>query len=236
MIDRSLNYGRGIIKNYLNDAKPYNNVLDIGAGKGADLSIAKNVSPDCCLYALECYQPNIVHLKEQKVQVSSIDLEKESFPFENEYFDIIIANQILEHTKELFWIFHEITRILKRGGRLIIGVPNLASLHNRLLLLFGRQPSPMKSASAHIRGFTRSDLLHFVNSCWPRGYNLIKWGGSNFYPFPPIIAKPLAVVFPSMAAGLFLLFEKEESYIDSFIQFPGKENLETNYFTGCGNY
>jgi SAM-dependent methyltransferase len=107
-----------------------------------------------------------------------------SFPFDDGSFDIIIANQILEHTIELFWIFHEITRVLKKGGgKLIIGVPNLASLHNRFLLSIGRQPTSIKSASAHIRGFTKPDMVCFVNTCWPGGYKLVKWGGSNFYPF-----------------------------------------------------
>ena len=53
----------------------------------------------------------------------------------------MIANQILEHTKEVFWIWHEIARVLAPQGQLILGVPNLASAHNRLLLLLGRQPT-----------------------------------------------------------------------------------------------
>ena len=152
--------------------------------------------------------------------------------YDTEFFDVVIANQILEHTKELFWIFHETTRVLRGGGKLIIGVPNLASLHNRILLMMGKQPTPIKSASAHIRGFTKPDLLYFVNSCWPCGYKLINWGGSNFYPFSPTLAKPLASVFPSMAWGLFLIFEKVGEYNDEFIQYPIIENLETNYFVG----
>ena len=45
-------------------------------------------------------------------------------------------------------------------------------------------------------------------------------------------AKPLASVFPSMAWGLFLIFEKVGEYNDEFIEFPIKENLETNYYLG----
>lgn len=211
---------------------PYSKVLDIGAGDGTDLSLAKDVNSCSNLYALEYYPPNIIMLKSQDVNVSSINLEKNLFPYDMESFDVIIANQILEHTKELFWIFHETTSVLRGGGKLIKGVPNFASLHNRILLLLGAQPASIKSASAHIRGFTKPDLLHFVNSCWPRGYKLINWGGSNFYPFPPTLAKPLASVFPSMAWGLFLLFEKAGEYNDGFIQYPIIKNLETNYFAG----
>ena len=177
MINRSLNYGRHLVKNFLKQSIPYKNVLDIGAGNGTDLQIVKDVNINSNLYALEYYPPNISKLKSQGINVSSINLEKDRFPYDEEYFEVIIANQILEHTKELFWIFHEATRVLRVGGKLIIGVPNLASLHNRVLLMVGKQPTPIKSASAHIRGFTKPDLLHFVNACWPRGYKLINWGG-----------------------------------------------------------
>ena len=232
MVNRSLNYGRHQIEKFLEKSIPYDNVLDIGAGTGIDLSIANNIVSNCSLHALEYYPPNISLLESQGIKVNSIDLEKDIFPYDNDFFDVIIANQILEHTKELFWVFHEATRVLKLGGKLIIGVPNLASLHNRILLLLGQHPTSIKSASAHVRGFTRPDLLYFVNSCWPGGFKLIKWGGSNFYPFPPLIAKLLSTILPSMAWGLFMLFKKVGSYNNEFIQFPINENLETNYYIG----
>jgi SAM-dependent methyltransferase len=184
MIDKSLNYGRHLVKKFLKQSIPYTKVLDVGAGNGSDLFLAQMVNRNSDLHALEYYPPNISLLKSCGISVSSIDIEKETFPFDDGSFDIIIANQILEHTIELFWIFHEITRVLKKGGgKLIIGVPNLASLHNRFLLSIGRQPTSIKSASAHIRGFTKPDMVCFVNTCWPGGYKLVKWGGSNFYPF-----------------------------------------------------
>ncbi len=132
----------------------------------------------------------------------------------------MIANQVLEHTKELFWIFHETTRSLKEGGYFIIGVPNLASFHNRLLLAIGRQPSQINSASAHVRGFTKPDLVGFVNDCFPGGYELVRFGGSNFYPFPSSVAKPLAAVFPSLSWGIFLMFKKTATYNGEFKEFP----------------
>jgi hypothetical protein len=111
-------------------------------------------------------------------------------------------------------------------------VPNLASLHNRLLLAAGRQPSPIKSASAHVRGFTKPDLIGFANECFPGGYELDQYGGSNFYPFPPLIAKPLSVLFPSLSWGIFLLLKKCSIYENEFIAFPRVNKLETNFYLG----
>ena len=159
-----------------------------------------------------------------------MNLEKDSFPFKNDFFDLIIANQILEHCKEIFWIFHEVSRTLKIGGYFYIGVPNLASFHSRLLLVVGRQPTCIQTASAHIRGFTKKDLLKFTESCFPGGYTVELFKGSNFYPFPPFLAKPLAELFPNSSVSIFIVMKKSKEYNSEFIKFP--IGLETNYWIG----
>jgi hypothetical protein len=142
-----------------------------------------------------------------------------------------MANQILEHTKELFWILDQASRVLKVGGHLLIGVPNLASLHNRILLALGRQPSPIKNNSAHVRGFTKGDIIDLLNS-FPQGYRLESFGGSNFYPFPSLIARPLARLLPSMAWGIFFSFKKVKPYHQEFLDYPRRMQLETNFYLG----
>lgn len=197
-----------------------------------DLALAKQVNSTAKRIAVEAYAPYVEKLSLQGIQVYSLNIEKDSFPFNDESIDVVIANQVLEHTKELFWIFHEISRVLPVGGKLIIGVPNLASLHNRLLLFLGRQPSPIQSASAHVRGFTKHDLKRFVTLCFPGGYILDAFRGSNFYPFPPLIAKPLSALLPNFAWGSFFLFRKVKTYNNEFLRFPIEQNLETNFFIG----
>ena len=209
MIDRSLNYGRHLIYDFLQQSAPFDTVLDIGAGKGTDLLLARDVKSDSQLFALESYPDNVQVLQSHQVRVYQADIERDTFPFDDGMINVIIANQILEHTKEVFWIFHEISRILPIGGKLIIGVPNLAALHNRILLGLGRQPSPIKTRSAHVRGYTKYDLLDFLQSCFPDGYELVGFGGSKFYPFPPVVAKPLAKMLPNMVWGIFFITGKK---------------------------
>jgi SAM-dependent methyltransferase len=232
MIDRSLNYGRHHIRQFLLGAKSTSKILDLGAGHGTDLITARRVLPEAQLIAVESWPPYIEELRSLGVSVFALNIERDILPFRDESVDVVIANQILEHTKELFWIFHEASRVLPLGGKFIVGVPNLASLHNRILLACGRQPSSLKSASAHVRGFTKSDLIHFVESCFPNGYALANFGGGNFYPFPPLLAKPLAWAFPNFAWGIFLSLEKKRAYRDEFLKFPEDKMLETNFWLG----
>lgn len=232
MIDRTLNYGRHHIERFLQEIKPSAVIVDVGAGSGADLAIAKKQCPEATLHAIDFLLANLEPLSQHGVVGHELDIEHDRFPFANDSVDVVIANQVLEHTKELFWIFHEATRILRVGGCFIVGVPNLASLHNRILLAFGHQPSPIKSASAHVRGFTKRDLTDFVDTCFPAGYRLEDFGGANFYPFPPMIARPLAKTFPTLAWGIFLKLTKRTAYDHQFLEFPRMQQLATNFFVG----
>ena len=206
MIDRTLNYGRHVLKSFLRSIGDVRSALDIGAGRGDDLSTVRDVYPSAQLHAVECFAENVQTLTAQGIDVRSLNIEHDPFPFDPESLDLVMANQILEHTKEVFWILDQVSRVLKMGGHLLLGVPNLASLHNRFLLAFGRQPSSLKNSSAHVRGFTKPDVLELLNSGFPGGYRLIRFGGSNFYPFPPLLARPLARLLPNMAWGIFFDF------------------------------
>ena len=137
-----------------------------------------------------------------------LDLERDALPFAAATIDVVIANQILEHTKEVFWIWHEIARVLRLHGQLIVGVPNLASAHNRLLLLLGRQPSVIKTASAHVRGFTRADLLQFLDQACPGVFALRDHAGANFYPLPPAARQTAGASAAQSRLGVVLAARK----------------------------
>lgn len=229
MIEKDLNYGRQVLDRLAAEIKA-SVVLDLGGGHGADLETVRKHHPTAALHAVESNVHYASFLRDRGITVHNLNLENSALPFGDNTTDLIIANQILEHTKEIFWIFHEATRVLKTGGYFYIGVPNLASMHNRLLLLAGRHPTSIRSSSAHVRGFTRSDLVRFLSACWPGGYTVQKFAGSNFYPLPKFLAIPAARLFPNAAVSIFLLLRKERAYVDAFIKYP--EDLETNFFLG----
>ena len=234
VIDRSLNYGRHLMGAYLvrASAGPMDVVLDIGAGHGDDLLLARRAQPSAALHAIEVFPPYQQELRARGITVHGLTIERDVFPFADQSVDVVMANQILEHVKEIFWVLHEASRILRVGGSLIIGVPNLASFHNRCLLLFGKQPTCLQNQSAHVRGYTKSDILTLLEGPFPGGFALRGFGGSNFYPFPAPVAKPLASLLPNMAWGIFLHFEKQRSYVREFLEHPVKHALETNFYLG----
>lgn len=226
----SLNYGRDIISDFIE--KNYQktdtiNILDIGCGYGGDLLNAKQAIGDKTkinLYGIEIDEQSKRIAETRGIIVKNINIETDEFPFQNNFFDIIIINQVLEHTKEIFFITSQINRILKTNGLLIIGLPNLASLHNRILLLIGQQPTCIRVFGPHVRGFTKSDLIRFFNK---NGFSLLKFAGSNFYPFPKKIAQVLSKLFPTLSVGIFGFFKKTSESMS--YQDLAKENFETNF-------
>jgi ubiquinone/menaquinone biosynthesis C-methylase UbiE len=232
MIDRRLNYGRQHINRFTKNLAQNAVVLDLGAGGGDDLLIAKSNNPTAQLHAVECYVLYQENLRSKGITVHNLNIENQKLPFADGSVDVIIANQILEHCKEIWWIMNEVSRVLKTGGYFITGVPNLASLHNRLLLAIGRQPTAIQNNTAHVRGYTRRDLKKFIEVVSGHAYKPEGFGGGNFYPFPPAIAKPLAAVFPTFAWGIFFKFKKVKSCGNEFIKYPVENQLETNFYLG----
>jgi len=224
------NYGREIVQEFATHKKGRSKTfLDIGAGEGVDLLHIKQLEPKSIFYAVESWEPNVKHLKANGVKVVAGDVERMTLPFEDNSIDVVICNQVLEHTKDLFWILHEIMRVLKKDGRLIVGVPNLAALHNRIMLALGITPECMTLNGAHVRGFTFTDL-HRLMSRSPVA-ELVGRRGQGFYPFPRILARPLSKLMPGMSWGLFVCYRKTGKYRGEYLSV-GAEYVGTSYYLG----
>lgn len=207
-------------------------VVDLGAGHGDDLGLARQRWAGASLHAIEAMAYHADLLGKQGLTVHRLDIERDRLAFDDGSVDIIIANQILEHCKELFWILHECARVMRVGGVLIVGVPNLASLHNRLLLGLGSQPTSIRLDSAHVRGFTAPGFRQLLQRAAPGVLRIERRRGSNLYPFPAIVARPLARVLPGMAVSSFFLVRKVGVYDGQVLEFVCRSRFETNYYVG----
>jgi methionine biosynthesis protein MetW len=223
-------YGRGLVATSAYDhidGKVNSRVLDIGCGCGDDLQeIKQTVGRMIAVFGVESYAPYRTACEHKGITVSDVDIERARLPYLDNYFDVVIINQVLEHCKDIFWVMSEIHRVLAPGGMVIVGVPNMATWHDRLMLLLGQQPREAKVMGPHVRGFTRPALKEFV-SC--DGYfDVRKISGVGFRPFPVIIQKLLAWIAPGMATSIFLTATKTEKP-GSFIDILKTRYYETNY-------
>lgn len=232
IVDHAETYGRHVLATAIRGLH-IETCVDLGCGGGDDLMVVAARNPQAALYGIDFGEWNFEQLKARGIRPLSVNVEKERLPFDDNTLDLVIANQFLEHTKEIFWINHEIFRCLKPGGHLFFGTPNILSLHNRILMLFGVHPTQHKLTSAHVRPFSKRDVKAFYRHigagfCRVRGF----WG-SQFYPFPASVARVLSHLMPGLAFSIFFLIEKTATYHREFLDWPRTAELETNFFTGA---
>ena len=101
---------------------PNHQILEIGSGGGHVLRMfkrAKLTAVDVSDLFLDMARKNLAGYD---VEFIKGEIDKLSLPAEK--FDRIICTEVLEHTKDPEAILKEIARLLKRGGRAIITVPN----------------------------------------------------------------------------------------------------------------
>jgi SAM-dependent methyltransferase len=232
LTDQRESYGPHVVEDVVRSLSGLKLVADLGAGTGRDLGIVRRFHPLAKLVAVEGGMDFATELARWADEVYVTDIERDSLPLENGQADLIMANQVLEHTKEVFWIFHEVFRSLRVGGHFLFGVPNVCSLHNRVLMAFGRQPTQHKLCSAHVRPFSKADTLSFLNACVGDGYELAEFRGAQFYPFPARLSRMLAGAFPTYAFTIFFLIRKTAEYNGDFATYPARAGLETNFWTG----
>lgn len=74
------------------------------------------------------------------------DLEAR-WPYEDERFDVVHANQVIEHVKRLDHFVLEARRVLRPGGVAVVCTENLASWHNIGALAVGFMPFSLTNVS-----------------------------------------------------------------------------------------
>lgn len=115
-------------------------VLDIGSLDGYLMVGAKLLGYDVCGTDLPQYVDNIKDLCSfYKFDNRPADLSTISIPFSDDYFDVLVFSETLEHLN--FYplpLFKEFSRVMKPGGVLIITTPNLTRLNNLIKIILGR--------------------------------------------------------------------------------------------------
>ena len=122
----------GILKN-----KKAGSLLEIGCNAGEFLMVAKKAGWD--VNGVDISKKAVERAKKNGLKVKAHDVNKK-LPFSDGSFDAIIAGEVIEHTFDDLKFLNECQRVLKKNGILIFTTPNLLSLKNRILMLFGFNP------------------------------------------------------------------------------------------------
>lgn len=196
-----------ILKKKIAAYKP-GNLLDVGCNRGertARLAHFFNMEMSQC-YGVDWNKEQVEECK-KIFKAEVIDLESMRLPYEDNMFDFVVCNQVLEHIKNYKDVLNDIIRVTRTGGYIIIGVPNLAHIINRFYLLFGFQPMCIYADSNHIRVYTHTAFVTMLRS-FP-SVTLVGFTGTTMYPMPFFIAKYMARVFVGLSGYTCYLLQKK---------------------------
>lgn len=117
------------LKFFQKHVSPKMRVLDLGAGHGAFTKTLYEMS--CEVYACDLC-PEMFEF--DLVECNKVDVTLD-FPYEDDFFDVIVAIEVIEHITDHQNFFRETNRILKAGGKLYISTPNILSIKSRIRFL-----------------------------------------------------------------------------------------------------
>jgi 2-polyprenyl-3-methyl-5-hydroxy-6-metoxy-1,4-benzoquinol methylase len=176
-----------------------NNLLDIGCSDGS--------------FTIECAM-TIGAKKLYGIEIA----EEEAKKARSKGIEVIVSNQVLEHVRDVDSVLRESKRSLRRNGVFILSTPNLCSLLQRLLVLWGQQPTTLHVSDiqvgnflsgvysgGHIHAFSPSALRDLARY---HGFKIEKFVGVGFYPFGTRLAGILSRINRNYSVYLTLVAKK----------------------------
>lgn len=192
-------------------------VLDIGAGGGTFLDVLRSLGWET--YGVDISAIAVRKLNERGFTVFHGELEEANYP--DNSFDVVRASFVMEHVKDPLLFLKEIYRILKPGGKTIISVPNIGSIHPFIF----KEYWTLLSVPQHIYHFDSLCLEKIINmaglklifkrmytagSFYPSIQNKINGKGPNhFFTFVGLAVERFTVSNPFFCDAIEVYAEKE---------------------------
>jgi SAM-dependent methyltransferase len=202
------------------DPRPGGALLDCGCEDGGfTLRVAARAGIEGEIHGVEMHGPAAEAAARGGVRVTRADLDL-GLPYTDGRFDIVHANQVIEHVHDTDRFLREIRRVLRPGGTVLLSTNNLASWHNLVSLSLGYQPMPMHASDEVILGNPLNPMrgerhphrgrAHWRVFAWRGLVELVAYHGLpaeralgvGYYPLPPALARMAGRLDPWHAAFL----------------------------------
>jgi len=161
-------FRREILK--LSDKNRPSKLLDIGCSQ-LDFSKTSKTIESFGVDIKKSEQYDSLHFKQ-------CNLDTEDIPYADNYFDFVVAGEVIEHVKRPFEVIEEVARVLKNGGYLFLSTPNPSYYLEILKELFG---SKKIDDVEHLNLFSRIHLTAYLEK---KGFSIIEMKRYKFWiPF-----------------------------------------------------
>lgn len=152
----------------LND-QPTQKILEIGAAGGDTLLYIKENKLATEVMGVELMSlpnSNQQHPLIDKFQV--VNIENGTIDAPEDYFDVIICADVLEHLTDPWKCISKLSRHLKKGGRIIVSIPNIRELKTIYRIVFrGDFRYDERGGildNTHLRFFCKKNILQLMST------------------------------------------------------------------------
>lgn len=224
-----------LVAQLVTEAAP-STLLDAACGRGALLRYLKNVAPQIQTTGSDISTDSVTFVRECGINAVTANAE-ERLPFDDESFDCVVFGEVLEHLVDPDRALQNISRVLRKGGSLVVTTPNMASWFNRLLLLAGVQPiftetslhvnlgrkhpalGQWKPTQGHLKVFVKDALCEMLRA---NGFTVRRiFGAPNVQPTPMAPLDRLFAKIPSLASNFVVLAGNERTLTTTYPRLPG---------------
>jgi len=170
-------------------------ILDVGCGGG--FTSKMYIKEGNIVIGVDIF---IDSLKEAKKVLDGVILQdiETGWGIKSKSFDVVVMSAVLEHIYRTDFVVQEAYRVLKDDGMLLVAVPNVAFLNNRILLLFGRRLRWISPRHDHIRVYTKYLLKEVLED---NNFKVEKVVGNVLYIPKTNIKIPLVGrIFPNLCS------------------------------------
>jgi SAM-dependent methyltransferase len=196
-------------KNILDFAKieTHAKILDLGCDDGAWTQKIAQAANAKNIFGIEIIASAAEKAKALGVQVEIGDL-KNPLPYPSNFFDLVHANQVIEHVPDIDLFLSESLRVLRPGGRIIVSTENGSSWHNIFAAIMGWQIFSLTNLSSVECGVGNPLALHrgrrdfasswthkvifnyrgLIEFCALHGVGDIQVKGAGYHPLPTFFA------------------------------------------------
>lgn len=166
-----------------------------------------------------------VTAEEMQFEMLNLDVERERFPFPDEYFDVALCCELIEHlTADPMHMLIELNRVLKWGGLVIVTTPNISSAFSIGKALSGNSPyvygeyNPKSPGDRHSREYAPSEIKLALNAA---GFKTIKLYTKDLWaptdePFLRWLEQSSGVSRELRGDNIFAVGRKQSAQFDRF--------------------
>ncbi len=139
-------------------------ILEIGCGQGATLAAAKSRGIARRVVGVEIDPKAAAQARKVADEVIEGDIEKLDLPLQAASFDTLIAAEVLEHLVDPWTAMKRLATLVRPGGRIYLGTPNVAHISVIRMLLANRwdYADQGRMDFTHLRWFTPATLTELV--------------------------------------------------------------------------